>query len=105
MNSKISTLLKYHFSLPKDEMIKISEKDVFDDTDFIRQVEEVTLKLKLPKDVVESVIKSFIINIVIECCKVKKHLRRIKIYGYLHIDILELKYNPYSILNKKNKKN
>ena len=91
-------------NLTEEQMLKILEEEVFSNADFQRQILEVSIKLKLPLDVVETVIKDFIIRASYLLISVKKIFRRIVFIGFFRIEIQEVRYNKESIYNKFKKK-
>jgi hypothetical protein len=89
-------------NISKEKYLALIEDQVFNDSDFKRQILETSIKLKLDYDLVDNVIKDFIYTACDLLVKVKKISRRISIIGFFYIDILEVKYNVNSVYNKKN---
>lgn len=91
-------------NLTKEEFFEIMRSEVFDNPDFSRQLKETAKKENLPESVVRTVIEKYLLDIASEMVKVKRHKRRIILHGHLNIEILESKYNPFSVYFKKRKK-
>lgn len=91
-------------SLDKKQLVNMLQDEVFDDPDFIRHIKEVAEKEEVPLEVAETIIKKYITDCGKEMIKVKKHKRRIVLFGHLNIDIVEPKFNKFSIYFKKRKK-
>lgn len=89
--------------LTKQELLNVLEDEVFSDNDFKRHINETAIKENVSYDLAETVIKNYIISIGSEMIKIKKHRRRIVVFGFLNIDIIEPKFNKYSIYFKKRK--
>lgn len=93
----INVWINSHSTLSKEEMDIVLNEHVFDDYNFKRHIQEVSIKLQIPEDVVESVIKHYLSFICYEMIKIRKIRRRIVIYGFFFLDILE----PYYDVNSK----
>lgn len=71
--------------------------NVFNENDFIRQVEEVKKRLPdIEPELIEEVIKFHIAKMSEEITKVRPWKRIIYIFGWARIDIWHMCYNPYS---------
>lgn len=80
-----------------DERYKKIIDNVFNESDFVRQVEEVKQRLPhLEPELVEQVIKFHIKKMSAEITKVRPWKRIVYIYGWARIDIWHMCYNPYS---------
>lgn len=99
---KLST--DYIKNLTEEELLKVLEEEVFQDADFIRHIQEVSKNEQIPHDVVEEVIKHHITRIGKMMIKKTRHKRRITLFGFLNIDILEPTNNEHSIYYKQRKK-
>jgi hypothetical protein len=87
-------------NLTKEQMLEVLENEVFSDADFRRQLLEVSIKLNIPLDVVETVIIHFIQTASLQLIIMKKIFRRIIFIGFFRIEIQEVRYNKSSIYNK-----
>lgn len=88
-------------TISKIKMLEVLETQVFSDQDFIRHIRETASKENIPEDVVETIIKHHIKTCSLEMIKKKKIHRRIVLFGFIHIDIVEPNYNEFSIYNNK----
>lgn len=92
----INVWINSHSTFTKKKMSEVLEKDVFQDYNFKRHVKEVSLKLSIPEDVVESVIKHYFTFISYEMIRIRNVKRRIVIYGFFYLDVLEPYYDSAS---------
>lgn len=73
-------------------------EEVFENSDFLRQLEEVKFKLKdYDNDLIEDVIKFHIRSMAKEITKVRPWERRIYIRKWGYIKVFPFCFNPYSL--------
>lgn len=93
---------KYRIS--NERLLDIIDDEVFQHQDFQRHLKETAKKLDLPDDVVETVVKNFVLSFALEINKVKRIARRLIVPGWLHIDVVEPKFFKFNQIEKVKKK-
>lgn len=95
--SLLRKIWRYHFQeISNKELLEKLDDEVFTDQDFIRQVEEVSIKTNIPHEAVESVIKHYIIYVSKLLIKIQKVRLNIKIYGFFILKTNNVYYDPKS---------
>jgi hypothetical protein len=87
-------------SMKIQKLQKIMQEEVFENEDFIRHLEETSIKTGFPVSVIKTVVEDYFSRIGTEMIKVKKHKRRFVLFGFMNLEIFESKYNPFSIYFK-----
>lgn len=90
--------------LTKEKLTEILNDEVFINIDFNRHIRETAAKQNIEVETAETVIKHLLSSIGAELSTIKKHKRRFLIFTYIYLEIIENKYNIFSINFKKGKR-
>lgn len=94
------SLNKIYDNISKEELMEVLEDQVFETFDFSRHMEELAQKENLPLEDVRKVVKHHLTEIAKEMVKVTKIKRRIVLFGFLYIDIMEPLFYKDKFKNK-----
>jgi hypothetical protein len=75
--------------------------ECFDNLEFARHVKEVSLKTKINEEIVRDVLEGYFARVSYAINTITKFHRKINIYGFLKLFVLERK-RKYNILKQKN---
>ena len=90
--------------LTKKQQKQILNDEVYIDLDFNRHIRETAMKQNIEVETAEIVVKHLLENLSSELSTIKKHKRRFLIFTYIYLEIIENKYNKFSINFKKGKR-
>lgn len=99
---KIKRVYKYVKYYQKKEVLRILENDVYSSSKFKSHINEVSVKLNLPEDVVLESVKSMIEFILITALTTKNPVMKFLIPYFLKFIVNNSIENPNSIYHKNN---
>lgn len=86
--------------ITKKDVLEKLEKDVFSDDIFKSHIKETSLKLNVPEEVVEKIVKHYITYFSLLMNTIVKHKRRFVVYCFFYIDIEDNYYKEGSKYSK-----